>query len=105
MSELSSNLIEALRDGGAYVFDVVVEEHYRRGDLAFTKDGEIIFRPATVRLDRDDILDEDVQAQIAEFMRKNNVIKIHHNGETIWTKNPVQKRSLSLFWGDHLTSY
>ncbi len=103
MAILSSNIIEALRDGGAYVFEVVVEERYVKGDLAFTRDIEQVTKTATIRLDRDDILDEDVQAQIAEFMREKHVLEIRHNSETVWTETPSRKKTLTFSWGDHLS--
>ena len=89
---LDSSLINALRKGGTYTFVVKVSEKWRPSTLAFVADIEETQRPATLELGEDWILEEDVQKQIADFMRANNVIRILYNGGEVWSGKSSQSK-------------
>ena len=89
---LDSSLINALRKGGTYTFVVKVSEKWKPSTLAYVADIEETQRPATLELGEDWILDEDVQKQIADFMKDNNVARIMHNGREVWSPESSHRK-------------
>lgn len=105
MKKLDNSIIESLREGGAYAFNVVVEERTIRGQLAFTAEKQQICQTAILELDKDDILDEDVQDQIVSFMNENHVIDISLNGKKVWSdsSSSSSKKTVTFFGDEHLS--
>lgn len=95
---MKNDLINALQDGGEYVFLVEVRQVSHGG---FISPSEFIMREDKIQLDAGDINDTDVQKQIDEYMSKNHIEKISLNGNTVWINKQIVIRISS----SNITSY
>lgn len=102
MEKLNKELIESLKCGGNFKFLVTVKTEYNNGFTFCSPNGrEETRRIDTIQLKANDVDDIEIQSELLDYFKDNNVKEVLLDGKVVW-KNTKKK----LIIGEHcLTCY
>lgn len=88
---LEHSIINALQKGGSYTFTILVNTKCE-GPIVepdfLPKSVTETLRDDVVELEKNDILDEDVQKQFESYFKENHLRAIKLDGKVIWKETP-----------------
>ena len=85
---LDDSMVKALEAGGTFTFVIEVQSTLENGPLGTFKVKDAIWRDDIVELERGEVIHEEAQKELADYLRQHKCIKILLNGREVWKRKP-----------------
>lgn len=85
---LDDSMVKALEVGGTFTFVIEVQSTLENGPLGTVKVKDALWRDDIVELERGEIIHEEAQKELADYLRQHKCIKILLNGREVWKRKP-----------------
>lgn len=85
---LDDSMVNALEVGGTFTFVIEVQSALENGPLGTVKVKDALWRDDIVELERGEIIHEEAQKELADYLRQHKCIKILLNGCEVWKRKP-----------------